>query len=540
MFIEEIKCRQRKKTYRTVLVRESYRQGKRVLHRTIANVSKLPDGAIRALKRFLEKKGRMDAEDSPFEISNGREYGASRAFLEVARDLGLPQMLHARAEPWVSDAMAMIAGRIVYQGSKLALTNLYASTSLWEQCGHPRGKRPDVDKHCYEVMDRLLSRQKAVQKQLARQRLKNNCLIYYDMTSSYMEGEYADSELVCFGYNRDRKRGHEQVAIGLLTDAEGCPVSVEVFAGNTTDQTTVKAKIDELKETYGLEQIVFAGDRGMLTPQRIQEANAAGFKTLTALTHPQIRDLLERKVIQLELFDEKKPVEVCDPEQNHIRYVLCLNPQSRKREHATRDALLEKTRTQLQKIATGKKKRTDEEIGAKVGVVLERYHTGKFIDWQVQKGRLTFQGLDDRVQDEAALDGCYLIRTDAGSHLLDTQAAVERYRSLAKIEQAFRYLKTVTLEMRPFYHHLDDRIRAHVFLCMLAYYVQWHALRRLEPLLESDGQGSERRWSLPVIIELLKAIQIMDVNFKGQTIQAVVARPTAEQQRILDLLKVSM
>lgn len=540
MFVEEIKLKRGKKKYRTVLVRETYRHNGKVLHRTITNLSKLPSGAIDLVRQFLRKKGNLTTEGSPFCVSNGREYGASRAFLCLARELQLDRMLYSRPEPWVNDVMGMIAGRIVYQGSKLALTNVYGSSSLWEQCGHASGERPNVELHCYRRMDRLLERQEAIQKAIAGRRLRDGCMIYYDLTSSYMEGEYAESELVAFGHNRDGKKGHEQVAIGLLTDSEGCPIGVEVFSGNTNDQTTVKAKVDEIKDTYGIRDIVFAGDRGMLTPKRIEEVNACGYKTLTALTHPQIRDLLERKIIQLELFEERQPVEVRDPDQKDIRYILCLNPQTRDRERKTRQSLLDRTRSELKKLATSKKKREDQEISAKVGAILSRYKMGKFLWWEVKQRRLSFEILQEKVDAEAALDGCYLIRTDTPSERLNTEQAVARYRGLAKVEQAFRYLKTVALEMRPFYHHLDDRIRTHAFICMLAYYVQWHALRRLDPLFESDGEGSERRWSFSIVLETLKAIQIMDAEVAGRKVQAVIARPTADQQRILDLLEVTL
>jgi len=210
--------------------------------------------------------------------------------------------------------MAMITGRVVYQGSKLSLTNLFADTSLWELCGHPEDRRPEVEKDCYLPMDRLLARKEAIEKSLAEKHLQDGCLILYDLTSSYLEGEYRNSELAAFGRSRDGKKGHQpvcvrtrtgrQIAVGLLADKDGCPVAADVFRGNTSDQTTVLGQVHKIAEKLGVEKIIFAGDRGMLTPKRINEVNEAGFKTLTALTHPQMVDLLERKVIQLGLFDQ--------------------------------------------------------------------------------------------------------------------------------------------------------------------------------------------------------------------------------------------
>lgn len=540
MYVEEIKLKRGTKQYRCTLIRESYRHGGSVLHRTVCNISKLPAHVIEQIRASLRKAEVAGPSDGPLFVERQREYGASYALLDLARQLELDRLIYSRKEPWREDALALIVGRVVYQGSKLALTNVYADTALWELCGHPTDERPDVDRHAYAVMDRLMERQDAIQKALAGQRLHDGCLIYYDLTSSYFEGAYENSELVTFGYNRDRKKGHEQIAIGLLTDAQGCPVAVDVFRGNTSDQSTVLAQAKRVAEQYGVKDVIFAGDRGMLTPKRIAEVSALGFKTLTALTHPQIRDLLERKVIQMELFDEREPVEVHDPDQKTLRYLLCKNPNTAADERQTRQELIAQTRRALEKLAVSRKKRTDAERGAQVGVVLARWHVAKFFSWRIEKARLVFEIDQELVQTEESMDGCYIIRTDVSDKAWSAKQAVDRYRGLAKVERAFRNLKTVALELRPVYHHTDDRIRAHVFICMLAYYLQWHALQRLQPLLDADGDGKDRRWTWPIILERLKSIRTQTCRLGRTVLPNVITRPDQEQQHILDLLKVKM
>lgn len=542
MYVESIRVKRGTKRYCTTLIRESYRQGDKVLHRTVCNISKLPAPLIEQIRAGLRRTGpgAEGSAEGPLIVEGGREYGASLALLELARQLELDRLLYSRPEAWRADALALIVGRVIYQGSKLALTNVYADTALWELCGHPAGQRPDVDRHAYAVMDRVMERQPSIQKALAARHLSDGCLIYYDLTSSYFEGAYEDSDLVAFGYNRDGKKGHEQIAIGLLTDAQGCPVAVEVFRGNTRDQSTVLEQAKRVSGQYGVKDVVFAGDRGMLTPKRLAEVSALGFKTLTALTHPQIRDLLERKVIQMELFDEREAVEVHEPEQKTVRYLLCKNPSTAADERQTRQELIAQTRRALEKLAVSRKKRTEAELGARVGAVLVKWRVAKFFFWRIEQGHLVFEIDQPRIQAEEAMDGCYIIRTDVAADAWSARQAVDHYRGLAQVERAFRNLKTVALELRPVYHHLDDRIRAHVFICMLAYYLQWHALQRLQPLFDADGEGQDRRWSWPIVLERLKSIRTQTCRLGRTVVPNVISRPDPDQQRLLDLLQVKL
>jgi hypothetical protein len=493
-------------------------------------------------------RGNIIPADDPeaFKIVASRELGASQMILELARELGLHRMLYSRTAPWTDCVMAMITGRIIYQGSKLGLCNQWQNTCLWELCGI-KGQ-PDVDKHCYVPLDRLLERQQAIQKKLAKKHLKDGVMVLYDITSTYFEGEYKDSELVTYGYNRDRKKGFEQIVIGLITNIQGCPVGCEVFRGNTNDSTTVMNKMDEVRKLFGIERFIFVGDRGMVTQGRFEDIRKLkNINTISALTHGQLRELLNRKVFEPELFDERNIIEIIDPDDNELRYCLCKNPVTQQNETATRARLLGLTKDELNNIANYKKKTTVEKLGARVGRTLAKYKMGKFVDWSIDADKddlksishkLTWTFNQEKIDKEEQLDGCYVIRTDSPQDQLTSKKIVHAYKSLGNVERAFRNLKTVQLEMRPVYHKTDDRIRAHVFLCMLAYYVQWHMLQRLRPLFDSDGIGSKRRWTFSGIIECMRqrcrhTVRAQNIKFQQD------GELTEEQQKITDLLKMT-
>ncbi len=550
MFLE-IHCDlRRKKPYYYGLFREYVARNGRPGRRTRGRVSGLTRRQLLAMRDFL-KRGCPEESWPGAQVKDSREFGAVRAVLEVLKDLGLDKIIYSRREAWVRQVLAMIVGRVVYQGSKLALTNLWRDTALWSLCGVDNGRpgldngrpdvsngRPDVD-DCYAALDRLLQRQPKIQKTLARKHLKDGCLVLYDITSSYFEGQYQDSELVDFGYNRDLKKGHKQIVIGLMTDARGCPVGVSVYRGNTSDQTTVADRVRELKEEYGLRDVVMVADRGMLTSARLPELSAAGLRSVTALTHGQIQQLLKRKVIEIGLFDEKRIAEVYDPGQKEVRYMLCRNPLTAEREHKTRDALIAKTAEALEQLARSRKKRTNEELAVALGKKIGRWKVGKFFQWEIRDQKLTWVLNETLLEQERALDGCYVIRTNVGAESLDKTQTVDCYKGLSVVESAFRQMKTVLLEIRPVYHHLDERIEAHVFLCMLAYYVQWHMRQRLAPLFDADGQGQDRRWTFAGVLERLKAIRQQTVAIQDAEV-VLETTPDDEQQRILDLLGVAM
>jgi transposase len=441
----------------------------------------------------------------------------------------------------------MVVGRVLFAGSKLSLCHRQLNSALWELCGV--SGEPDVDRHCYEPMDRLLERQAAIQKTLAKRHLRNGHLVLYDITSSYFEGAYEDSELVRFGYNRDGKRGHEQVVIGLLCSSDGCPVGIEVYPGNTKDSTTVIDKIREIKTRYGIEKIIFVGDRGMVTQSNVEALrDEDDLYTITALTHAAMVQLLERKVIQIDLFDESQIHEVIDPQAPEKRYCLCRNPVTAERETTTRERLLALTKEGLNQIAQYKQKTTVEGLGARVGKLLAPYKMGKFVHWHIEadprqaksnQHQLHWHFDNDKIAREKRFDGCYIITTDVAPEQLDAARVVSAYKSLALVEQAFRQLKTVQLEIRPVFHKKDERIRSHVFLCLLAYYLQWHLQQKLAPLFASDGQGKYRRWTFHHVIDTLSQITRNKVRVNGVVFYQT-SELTADQARIVQLLGVSL
>lgn len=517
------------------IFRSSYRLGSKVRHRTHGRVAGISLSQLRLMQAALRDDLTPKTSAEAIQILHSREYGASAALFQLAKEIGLDRLLYSRAEPWARSALAMIIGRLIYSGSKLSLSQMAPRSALWEVCGIEGVI--DVDTHCYEPMDRLLDRQAAIQRALAEKHLQGGQLVLYDLTSSYFEGDYVESDLVTFGYNRDGKKGHEQVVIGLLCNAEGCPVGIEVFRGNTKDSTTTLEQVRRLQKDYGLTQLIWVGDRGTITQANAaQIQSASDLHSISALTHPEIVKLLERKVLQAELFDEKKIVEVLDPADPTKRYCLCRNPDTAQRETTTRRRLLDCTREGLEKIAQSPRREKDEIIGARVGKLLARYKMGKFVSWSVVEKKLQWTFDEATIAAEQVFDGCYVIRADVPKELMAATELVLAYKSLSLVEQAFRNLKTVSLEMRPVYHKSDDRIRSHVFLCMLAYYLQWHITQRLKPLYKSDGQGKNRQWTIQNVFESLKGIRRERIKVDALEVE-ITTQPDADQQRILDLLK---
>jgi hypothetical protein len=395
------------RTHPVGILRSSYRdpQTQAVKHTQHGRITGLTLAQLKLIQAAFQGEVIPKGDPGAFQCTNSKEYGASYAVLEMARQLGLDTMLYSRPLPWVRDCLAMIAGRIVYAGSKLALTNQWKNSALWELCG-VAGK-VDVEDHCYRPMDRLLERQQAIQRTLAKKHLQNGHAVLYDITSSYFEGEYEQSGVVLFGCNRDGKRGHEQVVLGLLCDERGCPVGVELYAGNTQDAQTVIDKIQQLRQEYGLREVTFVGGRGMITQAHAKQLEKVqGLHTISALTQAQIFELVERKVVPLELFDEKQIAEVIDPQKPQQRYCLCRNPETQARETATRQRLLELTRQGLDKLVQRKKKGQAGQLGSQVGRLLQKYKMGKFFKWEVKAGRVEYQLQEEAVAQEQLFDGC--------------------------------------------------------------------------------------------------------------------------------------
>ncbi|OZA41148.1 MAG: hypothetical protein B7X84_08500, partial [Alphaproteobacteria bacterium 17-39-52] len=449
------------------ILRTSFYEGGKTKHTQHGRITGCSLSQLKMLQLALREKVIPENSPQAFQIMESKEYGASKALYELSLELGLDKILYSRPEPWVNCALAMIIGRIVYAGSKLSLCHQQHNTALWEVCGvHDF---IDVDKHCYLPMDRLLERQKLIQKKLAQTHLKNGHLVLYDITSSYLEGEYDQSDLVDYGYNRDGKKGHAQIVIGLICNDEGCPVGVEVFRGNTKDSTTVLDKIEEIRVLYGIQTVTFVGDRGMLTKHNLmnlQEEQEQGLDIITALTHQDIQKLLEQDLIQPELFDDLNVCEVIDPENPKKRYCLCRNPVRAKKDQETRMRLLELTESELEKIAHYKQATTVEILGSRIGKILNKYKTGKYINWEIKADQASLKSQEhqvmwcrneEKLRKETLLEGCYVITTTAPAEKMSSEEIVASYKSLILVEKAFRNLKTVQLEIRPIYHKKDDR-----------------------------------------------------------------------------------
>ena len=442
------------------LLRNSYRVDGKTRHDTMCRITNMSLEQLRAMQAAIAGKT-ISKED--FKIIESREYGASYACIALMKKLGLHIDIFSRpSEEWVRSCLALVAGRLVYAGSKLSLSHCGSYSALWEASGIEG--EVDVNTHCYEAMDNLFERQDAIEKKLAKKHLSDGTLVLYDITSSYMEGEYSDSELVTFGYNRDQKRGHEQIVISLLCAKDGCPVAVDILSGNTKDETTVLDKIKAIKEKYGIERVVFVGDRGMLTRAKYGQIDHELVKVISALTHNAIKELCEKGIVQPNMFDERNIVEIID---GKMRYCLCKNPDMAAKEASTRLALLEKTRAELDKIvACTKKTKYSKEMRA--GKVVNKYKMGKFIIFEGVGENLTYSLDESKIEQESRLDGCYVIYTDVSREDMTAAETVENYKRLMQVEQAFRNMKTVRLEIRPIYHKTDDRIKCHVFICMLA------------------------------------------------------------------------
>ena len=518
------------------LIRSSYRENGVIKHETLSRITGVPLATLKLIQAAFQGNVVLKSD---FKILNSKEYGASFALRQIAKSTGLDKIIYSRpAEPWVQDVMAMIVGRVIYAGSKLSLTRVGSFSSLWELCG-VTDTDIDVNHHCYSPMDRLMERKDIIQKKLAQKHLTQRSVILYDITSTYFEGKYTDSKTITFGYNRDKKRGHEQIVIGLICSQDGCPIAVEVFRGNTKDETTVSAKILEVKEKYGIENAIFVGDRGMITKaqfEKIQTQEAFQIQTISALTHSQIEKLSEREDVQLSMFDEKNIVEVLDPEKG-IRYGLCKNNARAADEGRTRLALLEKTRIELDKIAKAKRKVEDGSLGIRVGKVINKFKVGKFVQTTITDGTFSWSFNEAKIREEEQYDGCYVIFTNVPKEEMEIEEVVRNYRKLINVEQAFRNLKTVQLEIRPVFHKTDIRVDCHVFLCMLAYYLMWNMKQRLKPLMESDVAGRNKEYTFDYVIQVLKSIRKEIVDFSGVQSE-VITEISEEQRKIAELLEI--
>ncbi|MEQ8756064.1 MAG: IS1634 family transposase, partial [Coleofasciculus sp. G1-WW12-02] len=472
---------------------------KKVRKRTLANLSKLPDEAVDGLKILLKGGKAIEDIEEAFNIVRSRPHGHVAAVLGTIKKIGLDSIISSENTRNRRLVLSMIAARIIAPKSKLATARGLQEATKLSSLGELLGLSGTDEDELYLAMDWLLSRQEEIENSLAAIHLVEGTLVLYDVSSTYFEGKTCP--LAQFGYNRDKKKGKLQIVFGLLCNAQGCPISVEVFEGNTADPSTLTQQIEKVRTRFGLKKIIWVGDRGMITQARIREDlyETAGVDWITALRSSQIRKLVNQSYIQLSLFDEKDLAEITCEDYPGERLVACRNPLLAEVRKRNREELLQATEQKLDKIvsATSRQRcplRGEAEIGLKVGEVINKYGVAKHFQIQITPDSFTYQRNRESINEEATLDGLYVVRTSVPEETLTAEDTVKAYKSLSKVEQAFRSYKTIDLKVRPIYHPKSDRVKAHVFLCMLAYYVEWHMRRCLAPLLfdEDDWENALR------------------------------------------------
>ncbi len=487
-----------------ILLRESFREDGKVRKRTLANLSKWPATLVKGLKILL-KGGRAVARlEDAFHIARSLPHGHVAAVLGTLKKLRLDRSIAGTASPERQRVIALIAARILDPGSKLATARGLAQATARDSLAETLGIGDTDENDLYAAMDWLLDRQDAIERRLAKRHLTDGALVLYDLTSSYLEGRRCP--LAKRGHSRDGKRGKLQIEFGLLCDREGCPVAVEVFDGNTADPMTVGTQIDKLRHRFGLHRVVLVGDRGMLTEARIREdVKPAGLDWISALRSSAIRELVESGAVQMSLFDETDLIEIRSKAYPGERLMVCRNPLLAAERARKREDLLQATEALLEPIAaatTREKRRLagKDKIGLRVGKSIGKYKMAKHFELDIADHSFGYRRNPSSIAREAALDGLYIVRTSLTAAELDAEGTVRAYKRLSTVERAFRSLKTVDLKVRPIFHHAANRVRAHVFLCMLAYYVEWHMRQRLKPLLFDDDDAAAAEAARPSIV----------------------------------------
>jgi transposase len=479
----------------TVLLRESYREGTKVCKRTLANLSALSAAQVQMIRSTL-RGDVLQPIDQTFEISASAAHGHVQAVSLAMQRLGFAGLLASKPCRERDLVAAMVASRIVCPATKLATTRLWHTSTLAQEFGVSDATEEDL----YAAMDWLLAGQDRIQKKLAARHLQEDSLVLYDLSSSYFEGNCCP--LARLGYSRDGKRGTLQVNYGLLTDDRGCPVAISVHAGNTSDSTTFMPQVTRLREEFGIKRMVMVGDRGMISQKAIDEMSKdTDVAWITALRSSAIRTLVEQGAVQMGLFDEHNLLEISSPDFPGERLVACRNPELAKLRVHTREDLLAATQENLEKIKVrveaGKLVGLDK-IGVAVGKVVNQYKVAKHFELLIADDSFTFTRKMDSIAAEAALDGLYIIRTSVKAQRMDAPTCVRTYKSLAQVERAFRSIKTMDLKVRPIHHHLEGRVRAHIFLCMLAYYLEWHMRQAWRELMFADEDQAAKLVRDPV------------------------------------------
>ena len=480
-----------------ILLRESYREAGKVKKRTLLNLSDWPHERIAGFKALLKGGTVIPQDQEAITIIRSLPHGHVEAALGTARKIGLDRLLGPKPAPAPAAGnrcrdliLALVVSRILDPGSKLAAARALSPDTATSSLGEQLDLGMVDEDELYSALDWLAVRQPAIEAALAKRHLSGGTLVLYDVSSSYLEGRCCP--LAQFGYSRDGKRGKLQIVYGLLCARDGCPVAIEVFEGSTADPMTLTSQVTKLKERFALDHVVLVGDRGMITQARITEdLKAAGLDWITALRAPAIKALLDGGALQMSLFDDRDMAGITSPEFPGERLIVCRNRALAGERARKREDLLAATERDLARIAAAVARkrqplRGKAEIGLEVGAVLDKHKMAKHFTLAITDTRFSFARKTDEITVEAALDGLYVVRTSLPAAALDDTATVRSYKSLGLVERAFRCIKTVDLQIRPVYHWLADRVRAHVFLCMLAYYLEWHMRQRLAPMLYDD------------------------------------------------------
>ena len=477
------------KEYVSVLLRQSYRVGQQVKHRTLASLTALPPAVIDAIERSLRGE-RLVASGEAFRIARSLPHGSVAAVLGMLRSLGLEALFERRGSRERDLAVSLVVARVVSPASKLATARTLGQTTLGELMGVAGASEDEL----YGALDWLLARQARVEAALARRHLGAGSLVLYDLTSTYVEGTHCP--LAAHGYSRDRRPDRAQIVFGLLTDEAGRPIAVEAFAGNTADPATLEAQVEKVRSRFGLTDVVLVGDRGMLTSARIERLKElGGIGWVSCLRSPAIRRLVDAGDLQLGLFDERDLAEIASPEFPGERLVVCRNSALAAERARKREALLAETEAALATVARLVERgrlRSAAAIGLRAGRVVDAKKMAKHFELDIATGHFAYRRRTAAITEEAALDGLYVVRTSVGAERLDTAAVVETYKRLAAVERNFRSLKGDDLLVRPIFHWRADRVRAHLFLCLLAAYVRWHLEAAWAPLLFRDETPPER------------------------------------------------
>jgi hypothetical protein len=495
MHVVKVISRRGEVQYTSYLLRQSYREGAKVKKRTLANLSMLPVAVIEGIRRGLAGEELISASEA-LTIIQSRSHGHVAAILGTAQKLGLASLVDVEPSRQRDLVLAMIAARVLQPASKLATTRLLDTTSL----GQILGVEDATEDELYAAMDWLLVRQERIEERLAKRYLTPGGVVLYDLSSTYVEGEHC--ELAKRGYSRDGKPGKQQIEFGLLTNGEGVPVAIEAFAGNTADPATFQGQVEKVRERFGVEEVIWVADRGMLTSAQVEKLqDVLGAHWVTALRAPTIQQLVDAGSVQLSLFDTQNLAEVTDPRYPGERLIVCHNPLLAEKRARKRDDMLEATERELAKVAAMAERGAaggraglwgEAAIGERVGRVINKYQMAKHFTRTIKHSALTYARNETSIAREAALDGLYVLRTNVPPERLDTAGVVLTYKSLAHVEQAFRHFKLSDLEVRPIYHYTEPRVRTHLLVCMLAYWVQREMQQALAPLLFVDEAPPKR------------------------------------------------